>query len=166
MTGQRKSRRTQKRIRLLELLAAAALLIVLAVILFDWNMLRGPIERRVSAATGREFHINGNLLVDLGLKPHITLERMTLGNLPGAKDPEMASVERCEVRGQLIGGTQSSLFAASRPCCRISASWRASSMDIRMLSRSALARLKTNSPVSSLSGRSSPFSNKAHISSP
>ena len=94
--------RTKKRIRLLELLAAAALLIVLVVILFDWNMLRGPIERRVSAATGREFHINGNLLVDLSLKPHITLERMTLGNLPGAKNPEMASVEHLAFRLHLL----------------------------------------------------------------
>ena len=89
-------------IRLLEILAAIGLLIVLLLLLFDWNMLKHPIERRVSAATGREFHINGDLSVKLSMKPRVTLQRMTLGNLPGAKDPQMASVEQLQFRLHLL----------------------------------------------------------------
>lgn len=94
--------RNQKRVRLLELLAAAALLLVLAVLAFDWNMLRRSIERRVSASTGREFHINGNLSVDLSLKPQITVDGLTLGNVPGATQAQMASVDRLQFRLHLL----------------------------------------------------------------
>lgn len=89
-------------IRLLEILAALVLLIVLLLLIFDWNMLKHPIERRVSAATGREFHINGDLSVKLSMKPRITLQGITLGNLPGAKEPQMASVEQLQFRLHLL----------------------------------------------------------------
>lgn len=88
--------------RFFELLGAIALLVVLAILLFDWNMLRRPIERRVMAATGREFHINGNLLVDLSMKPRVTFERITFGNLPGAADPMMASADSLQFRLHLM----------------------------------------------------------------
>ena len=90
------------RARLFELLGAIALLVVLAILLFDWNMLRRPIERRVTASTGREFHINGNLLVDLSMKPRITFERITFGNLPGAAEPVMASADSLQFRLHLM----------------------------------------------------------------
>ncbi|MEO7251886.1 MAG: AsmA family protein [Arenimonas sp.] len=89
-------------IRLLEILAALALLLLLLILMFDWNMLKHPIERRVSAATGREFHINGDLSVQLSLKPRVTLQRVTLGNLPGAKEPQMASVDQLQFRLHLL----------------------------------------------------------------
>lgn len=62
------------------MLAATALLVVLLLMLFEWNMLRGPIERRVSAATGREFHIYGDLDVELSMKPRVSLGQMSPGN--------------------------------------------------------------------------------------
>lgn len=43
-----------------------AVLVLVLVLLWDWNWFKGPIERRVSAQTGREFRIEGNLDVDLG----------------------------------------------------------------------------------------------------
>jgi uncharacterized protein involved in outer membrane biogenesis len=89
-------------IRRLELLGATALVIALALLLFDWNWLKRPIERRVSAATGRAFHINGDLSVKLSLKPRITVEKMTLGNLPGAKDAQMASADSLQFRLHLM----------------------------------------------------------------
>jgi len=92
----------QERVRRLELLAAVALSIVLLLMLFEWNMLRGPIERRVSAATGREFHIYGDLDVDLSFKPHVRLGRMTLANVPGAINPLMASVDSLDFRFDLL----------------------------------------------------------------
>ncbi len=88
--------------RFFEVLAAIALLFVLAILWFDWNMLRRPIERRVAASTGREFHINGDLSVDLSMKPRVTLDRITLGNLPGAADPVMASADRLQFRLHLM----------------------------------------------------------------
>jgi uncharacterized protein involved in outer membrane biogenesis len=114
-----KAPRKDVRFRVIELLTAAVLLIVLAVMLFDWNMLRHPIERRVEAATGREFHINGNLSVKLSMKPLITVEQVTLGNVPGAKDPLMASVDRMQFRLHLLkllrGDTVLSDLSLSRP---------------------------------------------------
>lgn len=92
----------QKRVRRLELLGAVALVLVLLAMWFDWNMLRGPIERRVSQATGREFRIEGDLDVDLSMKPRITFGRMVLGNVPGARDPRMASVDRLQFRLHLM----------------------------------------------------------------
>ena len=94
--------RNQRLIRRLELLTALALTLVLCVMLFDWNLLKGPIEHRVSAATGRAFHINGNLSVDLSLTPRITADNLTLGNIPGAHDPDMASVKRLDFKLRLL----------------------------------------------------------------
>lgn len=92
----------QEPVRRLELLAAVSLFIVLLLMLFEWNMLRGPIERRVSAATGREFHIYGDLDVDLSMKPRVTLGRMTLANVPGALQPQMATVDSLDFRFDLM----------------------------------------------------------------
>jgi uncharacterized protein involved in outer membrane biogenesis len=83
-------------------LGVVAALVVLFVLFFDWNMLKHPIERRVTAATGRAFHIDGDLSVKLSLKPRITVDGLRLGNLPGAKTPEMASVQRLQLRLHLV----------------------------------------------------------------
>lgn len=78
-----------------------AALVVLAVV-FDWNWLKGPIERRVSAATGREFAIGGDLDVDLGLTPRIRADRIRLANVPSAREKQMATLERLELRIELL----------------------------------------------------------------
>ena len=44
----------------------AAALLFLLWLLWDWNWFKGPLERAVSGATGREFRIDGDLDVDLG----------------------------------------------------------------------------------------------------
>lgn len=74
------------------------LLLVLLALLFDWNWLKGPIERRVEAATGREFDIVGDLDVDLSLNPLITADGLRLGNVAWSKDPQMLEVERLQLR--------------------------------------------------------------------
>ena len=88
--------------RVLAVCGALLIVLVVAVLLFDWNMLKHPIERRVSAATGREFHIDGNLGVKLGLNPRISVDGLRLGNLPGAKDPLMASAGSLQLRLHLV----------------------------------------------------------------
>jgi uncharacterized protein involved in outer membrane biogenesis len=90
------------RLRVLELLGAFVLLVVLAMMLWDWNWLKPPIERRVSAATGREFHINGDLSVKLSMKPRVTVQGLTLANVAGASDPLMASADSLQFRLHLL----------------------------------------------------------------
>lgn len=78
-------------------LTILALGLVTFLLLFDWNWFKGPIERRVSAATGREFRIEGKLHVRLGLTPTLTAEGLHFANAPWARGQEMASVDRIDV---------------------------------------------------------------------
>lgn len=85
-----------------ELWLLLGLLIVLFFLLFDWNWMKGPIERRVEAATGREFDIVGDLDVDLSLDPLITADGLRLGNAAWSEDADMLEVERLQVRIALL----------------------------------------------------------------
>ncbi len=80
------------------LLALVLAVIGWAILCFDWNLFKGYVERRVSASTGREFHIDGNLGVHLSMHPLITMDGLRLGNIAGAKLPMMASAQRLEFR--------------------------------------------------------------------
>ncbi|UXY15348.1 AsmA family protein [Chitiniphilus purpureus] len=71
--------------------------LVIVWIVFDWNMLRGPIAKRVSAATGRTFAINGDLDVALALRPRVTAHDLVLGNAPWSREPTMVRVRRLTV---------------------------------------------------------------------
>jgi len=84
--------------------ALAALVILAAVViaLFDWNLLRGPIEREVGRATGRSFTINGDLQVELSLRPRIVANDVTLGNAPWSRDPVMAGAKVLAFRVDLL----------------------------------------------------------------
>ena len=87
---------------LLAIAALVALALVLLALIWDWNWFKRPIERRVSAATGREFHIDGDLSVKLSMHPRITVDRLRLGNLPGNAQPQMASVGQLQFRLHLL----------------------------------------------------------------
>lgn len=74
------------------------LLLLLIVLLFDWNWFKGPVERRVEAATGREFRIHGDLDVDWkDWRPVIIGNQVVLGNAEWASAPEMFRAERAEI---------------------------------------------------------------------
>ncbi|MEO5628405.1 MAG: AsmA family protein, partial [Thermomonas sp.] len=77
-----------------------ALLMMLGVLvlllLWDWNWFKRPIERRVTAQTGREFHIDGDLDVDLGRVLTITADGLRFGNAKAAREPEMARTDRLQ----------------------------------------------------------------------
>jgi uncharacterized protein involved in outer membrane biogenesis len=79
------------------MLTVLALGLVTFLLLFDWNWFKGPIERRLLAATGREFHIEGDLRVRLGLTPTISAEGLHLANAPWARGEEMLSIDRIDV---------------------------------------------------------------------
>ena len=88
------------------LLLIAALMLFL--VLFDWNLLKPTINARVSEALNRPFAIEGNLAVrwqrepdEPGLRawvpwPHVSAERLSLGNPEWAKGEHFVSLERVE----------------------------------------------------------------------
>lgn len=76
--------------------ALAALLVVLAV-LFQWNWLRGPVERLVAWQTGRSFDIAGDLDVDLGRVTTIRADALRFGNADWSASRTMASATRAEL---------------------------------------------------------------------
>jgi uncharacterized protein involved in outer membrane biogenesis len=68
------------------------------VILFNWNWLKHPLERRVTAATGRSFVIGGDLDVDLGRYPRIRARDVHLGNAPWSEHKEMLALGDVDLR--------------------------------------------------------------------
>ncbi|WP_255988706.1 AsmA family protein [Chitinolyticbacter albus] len=71
---------------------------VAAVVLFEWNMLRGPIASRISAATGRDFAIRGDLTVRWGRQPTITARDIILSNASWSTEHPMVAVRSVSVR--------------------------------------------------------------------
>ena len=87
------------------------LLLFLFWLLFDWNWFKGPIERRVEAATGRDFRIDGDLDVKLGLfRTTLIADRLVLANSDWAERDTMLRVDHVEIewaiwhlwRGQVV----------------------------------------------------------------
>jgi len=78
--------------------AIFGLLIALFVFWFDWNRLRGPIERRTHEKTGRELAIKGDLSVKLRWpSPRIRIEGLTFANPAWASQPQMVAADAVEV---------------------------------------------------------------------
>lgn len=91
-------------------------ILILFFLLFDWNMLRPYINRKVSETTGREFAIRGNLDVEFrqGLesepgwrrylpRPYISAEDVSMSNPSWSQvGPRMVSAERVEVGVRLF----------------------------------------------------------------
>lgn len=83
--------------RWLAILVFLFALILLVIALWDWNWFKGPVERAVQAKTGREFHIGGNLDVDLGRTLTVRADGLTFANAEWSKTPRMASADRAEI---------------------------------------------------------------------
>lgn len=78
-------------------LLVIALLIVLIIAFFNWNWLRGPIERMTMEKTGRQLVINGDLSAHLAWpRPSFRAERITFANPPWAKEKQMVAVDGIE----------------------------------------------------------------------
>ena len=87
--------------RALSISAVLLVALLVLIILFDWNWLKGPIEQAVQARTGRVFHIRGNLDVDLGRTTTIKVDDLSFGNAPWSRQEDMASTDRAEIEVQL-----------------------------------------------------------------
>ena len=79
------------------LLGAVGMAVLLLVLFFDWNWFKGPLERAVSSATGRQFRIHGDLDVDLGRTITVSADRLQLANAAWSEHAGMASAQRVEI---------------------------------------------------------------------
>src|SRR6476660_8685584 len=77
---ERPTGRSPRSTRLLVTVAILAAAVGVLAATFDWNWFKPPIERRVTAYTGRPFTISGDLDVDLDRQLSIRLDRVSLGN--------------------------------------------------------------------------------------
>lgn len=76
--------------------------VVVLVLVWDWNWLRGPIERIVRAQTGRSFDIGGDLGVDLGRVTEVRMDDVRFGNAPWAKQRDMAAADAVRFRFEVF----------------------------------------------------------------
>jgi uncharacterized protein involved in outer membrane biogenesis len=86
--------RTLKWVGIVFLVIVAAVAVLLA--FFDWNWLREPISSRISGELNRHFAIQGDLDVDMGWTPRITVNKIDLENADWGSKPEMLSVDRLQ----------------------------------------------------------------------
>lgn len=98
------------------ILLGITVIVILFFLLFDWNMLRPYINRKVSETTGREFAIRGDLDVKFhrGLDsergwrryvphPYISANDVTMSNPTWSTvGPQMAGVQRVEVGVRIL----------------------------------------------------------------
>lgn len=78
-------------------LLVITLLIILIIAFFNWNWLRGPIERMATEKTGRQLVINGDLSAHLAWPhPSFRAERITFANPPWAKEKQIVTVDGVE----------------------------------------------------------------------
>ena len=95
-------------------------LVVLALILFDWNMLRGPIGRWASAEYDRDIALQGDLDVNLfSWTPSAVVRGLKIGGPDWARDADTADVEeiRASVRLRKLfaGQIEMPLLSFTRP---------------------------------------------------
>ena len=92
-------------VALIVLLIAAALI---GPSFVDWNKYKPEIVAKVREATGRELAIGGNISLSVLPSPTLSVEDVSLANIPGATEPRMASLKALDVRvafGPLLSGT-------------------------------------------------------------
>lgn len=76
--------------------ALAALAILGLIAAWDWNWLRGPIERQVQARTGRDFDIGGDLDIDLGCTTRVRADAVRFGDADWSRRRDMAVADRLQ----------------------------------------------------------------------
>lgn len=77
--------------------AVVVIALVLLVIFFPWDLLRGPINRYVSEKTGRHFAITRHLDVKLGRTATVIADGIEFANPEWARDPYLVKAEKAEI---------------------------------------------------------------------
>ena len=70
--------------------------------IFDWNWLKSPIEKGVSAATGRTLEIRGNVSGQFRLDTRLRFEQVRLANPEWAESPDMLIADAVELQIALL----------------------------------------------------------------
>ena len=99
LTAPKISPRAQKILKTVGIVVLTLIvLLALFVIVFDWNWLRGPIERRATEKSGRALVIGGDFKVKLGWPDaRLQADNVTFANPDWAKEKQMISVEKVEL---------------------------------------------------------------------
>lgn len=87
---------------LVSALGVLLLAILVLVAIWDWNWLRGPVERIVQAQTGRSFDMGGDLDVDLGRVTRVRMDALRFGSANWSAPADMAVGERVEFAFELL----------------------------------------------------------------
>src|SRR6185369_11612069 len=77
-------------------------ILVLLVVLFPWDWLRGPLNRYITDQTGRHFEITRRLDVKLGRTTRILADGIEIANPEWANDPHLVKAEGAEIRIELL----------------------------------------------------------------
>jgi uncharacterized protein involved in outer membrane biogenesis len=88
-------------VRVLAVCAALLLALVMLVVFFPWDWLRGPVNRYVSEQTGRKFEITRKLDVKLGRNARVLMDGVEFANPGWARDPYLVKAESAEVQVRL-----------------------------------------------------------------
>jgi hypothetical protein len=75
-----------------------AALLVVAILTFDPNWLRSWLAERASQSAGRDIRIEGDLGLDWGWTPRLTIAGLVIENAPWAEAPHLAKVDRLMLR--------------------------------------------------------------------
>ncbi|PSJ16379.1 AsmA family protein [Nitrosomonas supralitoralis] len=86
----------------ISLLAAFFLFALLLLSMKNWNWARDTVSQKISDMTGRNFAINGNLIVDWSLTPHIRIEEIQFENADWSKQRNMLELAALDIRIDLI----------------------------------------------------------------
>ncbi len=76
---------------------ALVAVLVLVVLFFPWDVLRGPVNRIVSESTGRHFEITRRLDVKLGSTIRVLADGIEFANPGWARDPHLVRAEAAEI---------------------------------------------------------------------
>ncbi|MCI0401591.1 MAG: AsmA family protein [Gammaproteobacteria bacterium] len=68
----------------------------------DVNQYKGFIAEKISAATGRDMSISGDLELAISLAPAVVANGVTFANAPWGSKPEMVTVKRVEAKAALL----------------------------------------------------------------
>src|SRR4029450_1140468 len=72
--------------------------LVVLVLVFDWNWIKGFVEREASQALGSTVVIEGNLDVTLSWSPLVRMDHLRITNAPWSPQPSMLTLQRLVFR--------------------------------------------------------------------
>ena len=84
------------------LVVAAIIAVLIVVSGYDYNKLKPAVARAVMGATGRELTMAGDVRLDIGFRPGLYVEDVSLQNASWGSRPRMAEVKRFEVQVALL----------------------------------------------------------------